>query len=319
MTPTHGELFAGGGGLTLAVEAVYGARTVWHVENEPAACRVLDHNWPGVPNLGDINDLEPGSTPLVQILSGGFPCTDVASIGRRAGLRPGTRSGLWSKFHAVIADQTARALASDATPPLVIIENVRGLTSASAHSDVERCPDCLGDPSSPPLRALGAVLGGLADLGFDAEWGLQSAASAGLAHFRERVWVVAAHADSIGRLPGPLGHGEGDPARSRRPAAVRGNRFTPGWGRYASAVLRAQRVVGRPAPASVVAGPRGGRLLSPHFVEWLMAWPEGHVADVPGVTVEDALRILGNGVSPPPAELALPQLHDRLTTEGPPR
>ncbi|MFC8278061.1 C-5 cytosine-specific DNA methylase, partial [Streptomyces sp. NPDC057271] len=58
-------------------------------------------------------------------------------------------------------------------PCLVVIENVRGLLTSPAGSpgDVEPCPWCLGDTAGQPaVRALGAVLGSLADLRFDARW-----------------------------------------------------------------------------------------------------------------------------------------------------
>jgi DNA (cytosine-5)-methyltransferase 1 len=76
-------------------------------------------------------------------------------------------------------------------PKIVVIENVRGILSAGAHSDLERQCWCVGDPGEPPLRALGAVLGDLADLGYDAEWGTVPASWAGAPHRRERVFILA--------------------------------------------------------------------------------------------------------------------------------
>jgi DNA (cytosine-5)-methyltransferase 1 len=47
--------------------------------------------------------------------------------------------------------------------------------------------------NSPVLtsRGLGTVLGDLAALGFDARWGVISAADVGAPHLRERIWIVA--------------------------------------------------------------------------------------------------------------------------------
>jgi site-specific DNA-cytosine methylase len=47
--------------------------------------------------------------------------------------------------------------------------------------------------NSPMLtsRGLGTVLGDLAALGFDARWGVVSAADVGAPHLRERIWIVA--------------------------------------------------------------------------------------------------------------------------------
>lgn len=53
-----GSLFSGYGGLDLAVEHVFNAKTVWFSElNEPVA-HVFWHHWPEVPNLGDITAID---------------------------------------------------------------------------------------------------------------------------------------------------------------------------------------------------------------------------------------------------------------------
>ncbi len=118
-----GSLFSGYGGLDLAVEHVFNPRTVWFSElNEPVA-RVFARHWPEAPNLGDITTIGWSHVEPVDILIGGFPCQDVSTVGKRAGLAPGTRSGLWAHMAAAI----------DALQPeWVVIENVRGLLSSPA-------------------------------------------------------------------------------------------------------------------------------------------------------------------------------------------
>jgi DNA (cytosine-5)-methyltransferase 1 len=121
MTPHIGSLFSGAGGLDLAVEAVFGGRTIWHCENDVAASKVLAFRSPGVPNLGDIMAVDWSTVEAVDILCGGFPCQDLSAAGGRAGLYRGTRSGLWAHM----------AEAIDALhPAIVVIENVGGLLSA---------------------------------------------------------------------------------------------------------------------------------------------------------------------------------------------
>ncbi|MEU4931005.1 DNA cytosine methyltransferase, partial [Streptomyces yokosukanensis] len=78
-------------------------------------------------------------------------------------------------------------------PCLVVIENVRGLLTSPAGSpgDVEFCPWCLGDdPTQRPMRALGAVLGSLADLRYDARWLVLRASDVGAPHRRERTFLT---------------------------------------------------------------------------------------------------------------------------------
>ena len=178
-----GSLFSGYGGLDLAVEHVFNARTVWFSElNEPVA-RVFARYWSEAPNPGDITAIDWSQVEPVDILIGGFPCQDVSTVGKRAGIAPGTRSGLWAHMAAAI----------DALQPeWVVIENVRGLLSSPATRPptegddherrnpgdaapggatlrgMERDPWHLGDDAARPLRALGAVLGDLADLRLDA-------------------------------------------------------------------------------------------------------------------------------------------------------
>ena len=178
-----GSLFSGYGGLDLAVADAFGAEVAWHCEWEDAPSKILERNFPGVPNYRDVSKVDWAAVEPVDILTGGFPCQDLSLAGKRAGLREGTRSGLWSEFAEAI-----RII----QPKFVVIENVRGLLSANAHSDLEYCPWCMGDESEKPvLRALGAVLGDLANLGFDAEWTGVRAADAGAPHNRFRVFIVA--------------------------------------------------------------------------------------------------------------------------------
>ena len=178
-----GSLFSGYGGLDLALRDVFpDVETAWVSDIDPGACKILAHRFPDAPNLGDITAVDWSQVAPMDVLTGGFPCQDVSTAGKRAGMKPGTRSGLWSHF-AYAIDQLR--------PSLVLIENVRGLLSADAHSDMEPCPWCMGDDTDSPLRALGAVLGDLADIGYDAAWCGLRAADVGAAHGRFRVFVAA--------------------------------------------------------------------------------------------------------------------------------
>ena len=179
-----GSLFSGYGGLDLAVSKLTGAEVAWHCEWEAAPSAILEKNFPGVPNFHDVSKVDWANVEPVDILTGGFPCQDLSLAGKRAGMKEGTRSGLWSEFYKAI---------EIIKPRLVVIENVRGLLSATAHSDLEQCAWCMGETGDgePALRALGAVLGDLADIGYDAKWHGVRAADAGAPHNRFRVFIVA--------------------------------------------------------------------------------------------------------------------------------
>jgi DNA (cytosine-5)-methyltransferase 1 len=178
-----GSLFSGYGGLDLAVMNVTGAEMAWHCEWDDAPSKILEKNFPGIPNYRDVSKVDFTSVEPVDILTGGFPCQDLSLAGKRAGLKDGTRSGLWSEF--------ARAI-EEIQPRLVVIENVRGILSATAHSDLELCAWCMGEANGEPsLRALGAVLGSLADIGYDAKWTGLRASDAGAPHSRYRIFITA--------------------------------------------------------------------------------------------------------------------------------
>lgn len=178
-----GSLFSGYGGLDLAVTSLLPCRVVWHCEWDEAPSKVLEANFPSVPNYRDVSKVDWTQVEPVDILTGGFPCQDLSLAGKRAGLKDGTRSGLWSEFaHAI---NTLR-------PRMVVIENVRGLLSARADGGMEYEPEILEQAGSRPvLNALGAVLGDLADLGYDARWEGVRASDAGAPHQRFRVFIVA--------------------------------------------------------------------------------------------------------------------------------
>lgn len=337
-----GSLFSGYGGLDLAVEEVFNARTIWFSEINELVARVFQSHWPDAPNFGDITTIDWNTVPPVDILCGGFPCQDVSTVGKMAGLKPGTRSGLWAHMAAAI----------DALQPeWVVIENVRGLLSAPAiratpegdddeqHNlesatksgatsrGVESDPWDLGEAAARPLRAAGAVLGDLVDLGYDAQWIGLPASAIGAPHPRFRVFILARRA-----VPDPprvrrgargrdLATGQGATGNHRaqspdhRPRPARAGRLSAAvrtgqpvepdrgtvqrWGRYAGAIVRWEHITGRPAPAPALLNEATGPRPAPSFVEWLMGLEEGWVTDPQhGLTVPQQLTALGNGVLP---------------------
>lgn len=81
------------------------------------------------------------------------------------------------------------------------------------------------------------------------------------------------------------------------------------YGPYAPAIARWEQVTGRAAPPPTTPPRRAGGKprLSARFVEWMMGLPEGHVTDL-DLSRERQLRMLGNGVVPQQAALAVSSL-----------
>jgi DNA (cytosine-5)-methyltransferase 1 len=77
------------------------------------------------------------------------------------------------------------------------------------------------------------------------------------------------------------------------------------WGKYEPAICRWEQLT-RPAPAPTEPNKNGNPRLSAAFSEWLMGWPDGWVTDPAiGISRNDQLRIVGNGVCPQQAAAAL--------------
>jgi DNA (cytosine-5)-methyltransferase 1 len=98
-----------------------------------------------------------------------------------------------------------------------------------------------------------------------------------------------------------LGGVRTDEHRPQGQVAVRAD----SWGDYGAAIARWEHILGRPAPSPTMTSAKGNPQLSPAFVEWLMGLPAGWVTDAPGITRNEALKALGNGVVPQQAEAAL--------------
>ena len=171
MSLTHLSLFTGIGGLDLAAEMA-GFETVGQCENADYPHAVLEKHWPDVPKWRDIRDvtgIQVAGTcgAEITVLSGGFPCQPHSLAGKR--LASADERDMWGEFARVIRE---------VGPKWVVAENVPGLLS-SEHGGF-----------------FGRILGDLADMGYDAGWGVFSAFQAGMEHERKRVCLIAhAHSD----------------------------------------------------------------------------------------------------------------------------
>ena len=174
---TVGSLFAGIGGLELGLESTGRFKTVWQVERDEYASKVLAKHWPNATRHDDVCKFPPDDSDRwkVDVICGGFPCQDISYAGKGAGL-DGERSGLF--FEAV-------RIICDLEPRYFVLENVAALLA----------------------RGLDRVLGTLASVGYDAVWHCIPAAHVGAPHIRDRVFVIGS--------ANPLCHGEDREANAR--------------------------------------------------------------------------------------------------------
>ena len=133
-------------------------------EIEPFPCSVLEHRFPGVPNLGDMTkfeewDIEPGS---IDVLVGGTPCQSFSIAGLRGGLTDG-RGNLALTYCRIL---------HRLRPQWFVWENVPGVLSSSAGRD------------------FGSILGAMADLGYGFAYRVLDAQFFGVPQRRRRVFVV---------------------------------------------------------------------------------------------------------------------------------
>tara|TARA_R110000824_G_scaffold371172_1_gene560850 strand:- start:616 stop:1527 length:912 start_codon:yes stop_codon:yes gene_type:complete len=157
------DLFSGIGGFSRGLGLTGGFETVAFCEIEKFPQKVLTKHWPNVPIYEDVRNVtaeqlrSDGIFP--NVITGGFPCQDISIAGKGAGIN-GSSSGLWFEYQRIIAD---------IRPKYAIVENVSAL---------------LG-------RGLSVVLGGLAEVGYDAAWTVYDSQHFGVPQRRRRVYILA--------------------------------------------------------------------------------------------------------------------------------
>jgi DNA (cytosine-5)-methyltransferase 1 len=277
-----GSLCTGYGGLDLAVEEHFNAKTVWCAEFDKYASQVIEKRF-GIPNYGNIKQIDWASLEPIDILTAGYPCQPFS----HAGYRKGTDDERHIFPFILEAISILR-------PRWVILENVRGHLS-------------LG---------LKEVLAGLTSIGYNARWQVVRASDAGAPHQRARLFIIAypnsdACEESRRTIRGVSGeageviygsdraiYGCSDQDASNtndqhkshdRQVQELGRRFTP----------RCEMHMQEPPDALDQEGK-----LNAVFVEYMMGLPVGWVTDT-GLSRAQQLKMLGNGVVPQQAKLAL--------------
>ena len=185
------SLFSGVCGLDLGIDLAVGpVQPLCYVEREIAAAEIIaarmcDGSLAPAPIWSDITTFD-GTRfrGMVDILSGGFPCTNLSVAGRQEGIHA-EHSGLWFEYLRVITEMR---------PSVVFIENVPprlGYGDDSDGSGMESRDASDGESTDGTFRNFDAVAGPLSEIGYDCEWLSLRASDVGAPHRRERVFVFA--------------------------------------------------------------------------------------------------------------------------------
>ena len=272
-----GSLCSGYGGLDMAVEAYFGAETVWMCDNDKYASIVIKERW-GLPNLGNLKEVDWTTIEPIDILTAGYPCQPFSNAGLRKGAND--ERHIWPNIKEII---------SQLQPRIVILENVRGHLTLGFKE----------------------VLKDLTEIGYDAKWSIVRASDVGAPHRRERLFIIAQPTDSNGfrgNLRGQdqewnqgksqfelsqrsktITNSNGNEQQRNRPTQRLGSRFN------SQSKMRLQRT---PNPLDI------NNKLNATFVEYMMGLPVGWVTDL-DISRSQQLKLLGNGVVPQQAYYAL--------------
>ena len=273
-----GALCAGYGGLELGLSQIVNTELLWVSDIDTD--KVLKDAPNRIlqarfarPNLGDLTKIT--QPPKVDIVTAGFPCQPVSVAGNRKGVN----DERW------LINDVCR-IAKEAEAKWLILENVQGIFSANKG------------------LALGIVCSAMDHFGFTRwEWNTYRASDIGAPHRRERWFCVATNTNGSGLQR----------RRSQRKIQEDSRASGFAWGRYARAIRRWEKILGRPAPDPALEY----GYLSHHFVEWMMGLPQGHVCgDDISLSRSTALKCLGNGVVPQQAQFAIDNLLDRIGSQS---
>lgn len=289
-------MFAGYSGLEMGVAQVLDAKPAWFAEIDQAPAHILAHHYPRVPNLGDVTKVnweEVRDSQPIDILTAGYPCQPFSQAGHRKGTND--ERHLWP--HVLNAIKYLR-------PRIAFFENVRGHLT-------------LG---------LTEVLEDLASIGWDAQWTTLRASDVGAPHHRERLFILAypdserPQAGGLTRRPAPQITWDNDmldTLAGLSGAADIDHEMMLRWGDTAPAILTWAMVTGHAPPPIVIDHPdrqlhprfpESRAATNPEFIEWMMGLPAGWVTGVPGLTRNQQIKALGNGVAPQAAATALQDL-----------
>ena len=151
-----------------------GHSVCWQSENDFHRSRILNHHWPDVTLIGDVQDVRADQFVQPELITGGFPCQDLSVAGKRQGLQ-GSQSGFWWEFHRILSEFT--------DTQWCLIENVPGLLSCNEGRD------------------FAVLLRSLADIGFldgGIAWRVLDSSHFNVPQRRKRLFILASRDPSGG-------------------------------------------------------------------------------------------------------------------------
>ena len=159
--PTHGGLFEGYGGTSMAVSMALGTGldTRWVSDIKPASEYLIEYRYPGVPNLGDMTIIDYTNLEPVDILTASWPCQPHSAAGKRLGEKD--PRALWPNVLEAV---------KQVRPKIFFGENV---ARVATNGELRR------------------VVRTLAEIGYVGAWRCLRASDVGAPHRRDRCFVAA--------------------------------------------------------------------------------------------------------------------------------
>lgn len=160
------DLFCGIGGFRIAMQT-NGIDCVFSSDNDKYAQETYKANFGEVPT-GDIKKINAKDIPPFEILCAGFPCQPFSYAGEKKGFKDEIRGTLFFDICRILEYHK---------PPMVFLENVKGLVSHEKG------------------QTLNTIINALQDLGYYPNWTVLSSLDYGLPQKRERWYCVAFRKD----------------------------------------------------------------------------------------------------------------------------
>jgi DNA (cytosine-5)-methyltransferase 1 len=270
-----GGLFAGIGGIELGLGSA-GMHTELLCELWAPARAVLEHRFPGVPVEPDVRDLS--SLPSVDLVTAGFPCTDLSQAGGTGGIT-GEASGLVGEVFRLLTVQRT---------PWVLLENVRNMLVLDGG------------------RAMRFLVNEFESLGYRWAYRLVDSRFTGVPQRRQRVIFLASRDGDPREVLFADDAGEPNDVHFREDAfgfywteGLRGL----GWARDAVPTLKGGSTIGIPSPPAVwhPGGGFGRRIVTPSIdeAEQLQGFARGWTSAADSVSKRKGTRwkLVGNAVT----------------------